>query len=155
MLPGPVPPPVAGAAVGVAAAEPPDVTVTLIGIVPFAVDAAVPVGVAVAADVGVAVAVDVGVAVAVPVGVAVVVAVPAGAVANALDGALKPTRAIAATADNAPAARPDRPIAWTVRRLILHDRSKLRSHFSVIGHQPPRAQHERSLSVSRIVFLFP
>jgi len=122
-----VPPPVAGAAVGVAAAEPPDVTVTLIGIVPFAVDAAVPVGVAVAV----------------------------GAVANALDGALKPTRAIAATADNAPAARPDRPIAWMVRRLILHDRSKLRSHFSVIGHQPPRAQHDRSLSVSRIVFSFP
>src|SRR5215470_9961543 len=127
LLPGPVPPPVAGAAVGVAAAEPPDVTVTLIGIVPFAVDAAVPVGVAVAV----------------------------GAVANALDGALKPTRAIAATADNAPAARPDRPIAWMVRRLILHDRSKLRSHFSVIGHQPPRAQHDRSLSVSRIVFSFP
>src|SRR5215470_11183714 len=94
LLPGPVPPPVAGAAVGVAAAGPPDVTVTLIGIVPFAVDAPVPVG----------------------------VAVP-------VDGALKPTRAIAARADNAPAARPDRPIARTARQLILHDRSKLRSHF--------------------------
>jgi hypothetical protein len=97
LLPGPVPPPVAGALVGV----------------PVAVSVGVGVAVAVWVGVGVAVAVwvGVGVAVAVWVGVGVVVAVDVATAAAAPDGALKPIRTTTARPDSAPAVRPNRPSA--------------------------------------------
>jgi hypothetical protein len=101
LLPGPVPPPVAGALVGL----------------PVAVAVSVGVGVAVAVSVGVgvAVAVSVGVgvavAVAVWVGVGVTVAVVVATAAAAPGGPLKPIRTTTARPDSAPAVRPNRPSA--------------------------------------------
>jgi hypothetical protein len=104
LLPGPVPPPVAGALVGV----------------PVAVAVSVGVGVAVSVGVGVAVSVGVGVAVSVGVGVGVWVGVGVGVVvdvatattaAAAPDGALKLIRTTTVRPDSAPAVRPNRPSA--------------------------------------------
>jgi hypothetical protein len=123
-LPGPVPPPVAGAPVGSAVSvDEADVTVVvgaglsvdvalMFGVgtsVGVAVVLAVGVGVAVVVAVGVAVAVEVGVAVVVEVGVAVAVAVVVAAAVAAIDGVLSPAKASADRATSAPAARPKRP----------------------------------------------
>jgi hypothetical protein len=120
-LPGPVPPPVAGApdgrAVSVDEADVADVVGAGLSVdvaLMSGVGTSVAVAVVLVVGVGVAVVVAVDVAVAVEVGVMVAVALAAGvavaaAAVAAMDGALSPTRANADRATSAPAASPKRP----------------------------------------------
>jgi hypothetical protein len=104
LLPGPVPPPVAGALVGLPSSVGVGVGVSV------GVGVAVSVGVGVGVSVGVWVGVGVGVWVGVGVGVVVDVATATTAAA-APDGALKLIRTTTVRPDSAPAVRPNRPSA--------------------------------------------
>jgi len=85
------------------------------------VEVAVLVGVAVLVEVAVLVAVDVPVTVTAS-GMVPLVVVAAAAAPP--EGPRKTAGATATMTASAPAARPNRPSAWTVRQLILHDPSK-------------------------------